>query len=345
MVTLVVTQGCGSLNFYSQKLAERLDVPKIYSNIYQRIRGRFNISWFSKEALKAIPEDWSFIKAVNKLNGIVHLPNQHLRRYGNFLKTPYIITVYDLIRYLDLLGHGVYIHRPNRRDKFYLTLDYEGVKKAARIIAVSQATKKDLMYYLRIPEERISVIYEVIDHAVFKPLAHPNKFKYPYILFVGSGHPRKNLPTLLRAFKRLEEQLQFKNLKLVKVGEAGGQETNFRAQITEFINSLNLNSKVVFTEVISGKDLRAYYCGARCLVFPSIYEGFGFPPLEAMACGCPAITSDGSSLPEVVDEAVIKVSPQDVGGLATVLEKILTNNELGKRLINRGMKQAVKFSW
>ena len=345
MVTLVVTQGSGSLAFYSQNLAEKLDVPKICSNIYQKIRERFNISWFSKEALKAILEDWSFIKALNKLNGIVHLTNQHLGRYGNFLKIPYIITVHDLIRYLDLRGHDVYIHHPNRRDKFYLTLDYNGVKKAARIIAVSQATKKDLMYYLRIPEERISVIYEGIDHAVFKPLAHPNKFGYPYILFVGSEHPRKNLPTLLRAFKRLEEQPQFKNLKLVKVGKAGGREANFRAQTMEIINSLDLNPKVVFTEFISEEDLRAYYCSAQCFVLPSMYEGFGFPPLEAMACSCPVITSDGSSLPEVVDEAAIKVSPQDVEGLATVLEKVLTNQELRKNLINRGMKQAAKFSW
>jgi glycosyltransferase involved in cell wall biosynthesis len=345
MVTLVVTQGSGSLNSYSQKLAQKLDVPKVYTDIYQRVGERFNISWLSKEALEAIPEDWSFIKTLNKLNGIVHLPNQHLGRYGNFLKMPYIITVHDLIRYFDLRRYGMYIHRPNRRDKFYLTLDYKGVKKAVKIIAVSQATKKDLMYYLEIPEERISVIYEGIDHAVFKPLARPNKFGYPYILFVGSEHPRKNLSTLLRAFKRLEGQPQFKNLKLVKVGKAGGREVNFRAQTMEVINTLNLNSKVVFTEVISVEDLRAYYCGAQCFALPSMYEGFGFPPLEAMACGCPVITSDGSSLPEVVDEAAIKVTPQDVGGLATVLEKVLTNQELKKNLIDRGMKQAVKFSW
>jgi len=245
-----------------------------------------------------------------------------------------------------------------------LKLDYKGVKKAARIIAVSQATKKDLIYYLGIPEERISVIYEGIDHTVFNPLAHPNKFGYPYILFVGSEHPRKNLPTLLRAFKRLDGQPQFKNLKLVKVGKAGGQEANFREQTMEVINSLNLNSKVVFTEVISVEDLRAYYCGAQCFVLPSMYEGlrayycgaqcfvlpsmyegFSFPPLEAMACGCPVITSDCSSLPEVVDEAAIKIPPQDVEGLATALEKVLTDQELKKSLRDKGIKRAAKFSW
>jgi len=345
MVTLVVTIGSGSLNFYSQKLAQKLNTPKVYTDIYQRIAERFNISWLSKEALKAIPEDWNFTKTLNKLNGIVHLPNQHLGRYGNFLKIPYIITVHDLIRYFDLKGDGTYIHQPNPRDRFYLKLDYKGVKKAARIIAVSQATKKDLIYYLGIPEERISVIYEGIDHTVFNPLAHPNKFGYPYILFVGSEHPRKNLPTLLRAFKRLDGQPQFKNLKLVKVGKAGGQEANFREQTMEVINSLNLNSKVVFTEVISVEDLRAYYCGAQCFVLPSMYEGFSFPSLEAMACGCPVITSDGSSLPEVVGEAAIKVPPQDVEGLATALGKVLTNQELRKSLMDKGIKRAARFSW
>jgi len=345
MVSLVVTLGSGAMDIYSQKLAEKLDVPKVYTDIYQRIARRLNISWLSREALKAIREDWSFVKIVNKLNGIVHLPNQHLGRYGNFLKIPYIITVHDLIRYFDLKGYGTYIHHLNYRDKFYLSLDYKGIKKAARIIAVSQATKDDLMHHLKIPDKRIKVIYEGIDHTVFKPLTHLSNFAYPYILFVGSEHPRKNLPTLLRAFKRLKEQPSFKNLKLVKVGKAGGPEADFRRQSTKVINSLNLDGEVIFTEVISKEDLRAYYSNAECFILPSLYEGFGFPPLEAMACGCPVITSDSSSLPEVVGELAIKVSPHDIKGLTGALEEILTNRQLRESLITKGVEQAAKFSW
>lgn len=345
MVTLVVTAGSGAMDLYSQKLAEKLAVPKVYTDIYQRIRQRFNISWLSREALKAILEDWNFIKTLNKLKGIVHLPNQHLGRYGNFIKVPYIITVHDLIRYLDLKGRGTYIRRPNFRDKFYLNLDYKGIKKATKIIAISQATKKDLMRYLKIPDEQISVVYLGVDHAIFRPSPQPSNFEYPYILFVGSEHPRKNLPTLLRAFKRLKEQARFKDLKLVKVGKAGGPEANYRGQTAQVINSLNLEGEVMFTELVSVEDLRAYYCGAECFVLPSFYEGFGFPPLESMACGCPVITSNSSSLPEVVGEAAIKISPHDVGGLVAALEGVLTDQELRKSLINKGVEQAANFSW
>ena len=251
---------------------------------------------------------------------------------------PYIITVHDLIRYFDLKGYGTYIHRPNSRDRFYLTRDYRGVTKATRIIAVSQATKRDLMNYLGIPEERIRVVYEGIDHTVFRPSLRSNNFGYPYILFVGSEHPRKNLPTLIRAFGKLKER------KLVKVGRAGGKETNFREETMKVIKSLNLDGQVIFTEFVSGEDLRARYCDAECFVLPSLYEGFGFPPLEAMACGCPVITSDSSSLPEVVDGAAIKVSAEDVEGLAEALQNVLTDQQLGRSLVERGMAQAAKFS-
>jgi len=153
------------------------------------------------------------------------------------------------------------------------------------------------------------------------------------------------LPTLLRAFKGLKEQLGFKDLKLVKVGKAGGKEADFRRQTIEVIDSLNLNGRVIFTKVVSKKNLRAYYSKAKCLVLPSLYEGFGFPPLEAMACGCPVITPNSSSLPEVVGEAAIKVPPQDIERLAEALKKVLTNKELRKSLIAKGKAQAVKFSW
>ena len=118
MVTLVVTVGSGSLDMYSQKLAQRLDVPKFYTDIYQRIAESFNISWLSLAALRAIQSNRKFIRQPNKLSGIVHLPNQQLGRYGNFLKIPYIITIHDLIRYFDYKGYEAYIHRPNFRDRF-----------------------------------------------------------------------------------------------------------------------------------------------------------------------------------------------------------------------------------
>ena len=345
MVNLLVTVGSGAMAAYSQKLAEKLDVPKVYADIYRRIAERFNIPWLSRDALRAVRDDRNFRNILSKLSDVVHLPNQHLGRYGNSLRMPYIITVHDLIRYFDLKKYGTYIHHPNNRDRFYLNCDYKGIKKAARIIAISEATKRDLIQYLGIPDDRISVVYLGIDHVAFRPSFIASNFEHPYILFVGSEHPRKNLPTLLRAFSRLKEQSSFNNLKLVKVGEAGGREADFRKQSMEAINYLNLDREVIFTGVVSEADLRVYYSNAECLAFPSRYEGFGLPPLEAMACGCPVITSDSSSLPEVVGEAAIKISPGDVGGWAAALRKILTERQLKEKLIARGMKQAAKFSW
>ena len=113
----------------------------------------------------------------------------------------------------------------------------------------------------------------------------------------------------------------------------------------EVIDSLNLDGEVIFTEAVSEEDLRAYYCNAECFVLPSLYEGFGFPPLEAMACGCPVITSDSSSLPEVVGEAAIKVSPHDIEGLTGALREVLANRQLRESLITKGVEQAAKFSW
>jgi len=120
------------MDSYAQRLADVVEVPKLYTDIYQRISMRFNVSWFSKGAFKSILEDNNFIRTLNRTKGVVHLPNQHLGRYGNFLKIPYIITVHDLIRYFDLKGFTTYIHRPNFRDRLYLRLDYKGIRRAKR---------------------------------------------------------------------------------------------------------------------------------------------------------------------------------------------------------------------
>lgn len=344
MVTLVVTKGASSMDLYVEKLAAKLDVPKVHTNIYQKIGERFNASWFSLDALKAIRDDWQFVRMLNKLDGITHLPNQHLGRYGLFLKVPYIITVHDIIRYFDLEGENTFIHRPNLRDRFYLSLDYKGVKKATRVIAVSQTTKDDLVQHLGIPEERISVVYEGIDHSLFKPTSR-RLVDHPYLLFVGTEHPRKNFAGLLNSFSKLKSQGRFKDLKVLKVGRAGRPGTDFRQQTLQVVEELGLSSEVVFTDYVAREDLPAYYSGAECFILPSLYEGFGFPPLEAMACGCPVIVSNAASLPEVVGNAAIKVDPDDIDGTANALLKILIDEHLKQELVSKGFKQVRRFSW
>jgi glycosyltransferase involved in cell wall biosynthesis len=340
----VVTIGNGSMDTYSYKLAERLDVPVVCTDIYEKFRQSRNISWLSPRAIKTFWHDWCFVRMLNKLGDSVHLPNHHLGRYGNFLRVPYIITVHDLIRYLDLDGEETFIYRPNRRDQHYLHLDYEGIRKAMRIIAVSQSTKDDLIHCLDIPDKRISVVYEGIDHSLFQPVSH-RIYNYPYILFVSTEHPRKNFTTLLKAFSQLKSEPRFKELKLVKVGNAGGQESDFRSQTMDVVESLHLSTEVIFTDFVPEADLPAYYSGAEVFVLPSLYEGFGFPVLEAMACGCPVITSNTSSLPEVVGKAGIMVDPYNTDSLTQAMRQVLTDSELSNNMIRKGLAQAKRFSW
>jgi len=343
----VVTIGNGSMDIYSWKLAEKMDVPTIPTDIYQKLRQSRNISWLSPRAIKTIWYNRRFVRKLNKLGDSVHLPNQHLGRYGNCLKVPYIITVHDLIRYFDLEDSEedeAFIYLPNRRYRHYLNLDYEGIRKAMRIIAVSQSTKDDLMEHLGIADERISVVYEGIDHSLFQPVSQ-RIYKYPYILFVGSEQPRKNLTTLLKAFSQLKSEPIFKKLKLVKVGKAGGQGADFRNQTMDVVESLHLSNDVIFTDFVPETDLPAYYSGAEVFVLPSLYEGFGFPVVEAMACGCPVITSNTSSLPEVVGKAGIMVDPHDADSLAQAMRHVLTDSKLSNNMIGRGLKQSKKFTW
>lgn len=341
---LVVTTGVGSMDIYSRKLAEHLIVPLFQTDIYQKFAETRNISWLSPKVVSAFWANWRFARKLNKLGDIIHLPNHHLGRYGNLLKIPFIITVHDLIRYFDLRGYGTFIHPPNLRDSYYLNLDYKGIKKAIRIIAVSQATKNDLIQYLHIPKERIRVVYPGVDHNLFRPV--PERiYKRPYILFVGSEHPRKNLGVVLKAFSRLKREPRFDDLRLVKVSLAGGREAEFRKSTMTLIDALDLHREVVFTEFLPEADLPVYYSGARVLVLPSLYEGFGLPALEAMACGCPVITSAIASLPEVVGEASIKVDPYDIDGFTRAIRQVLTDDELRNNMVKRGLERAKEFSW
>jgi glycosyltransferase involved in cell wall biosynthesis len=330
---------------YSQKLAEQLPAAKLETDIYQRSAERFGVRLLSAPALTSLRVDLGFVRALRGAQAeILHLPNHHLGRYGVFLSRPYLVTVHDLIRYFDLNGLGPFIHRPNMRDRLYLRLDYAGVRHATALIAVSETTKRDLCTHLRLPEDRVFVVYEGVDHAVFRPL--PGRpLEEPYVLFVGSEHPRKNLPTVLRAFAALKREPRFRELKLLKIGSAGGGEGPFRARTQRAVAALGLERDVVFREGISDEELARCYSNAACLVMPSFYEGFGFPPVEAMACGCPVVVSTAGSLPEIAADAALLVDPHDAAALTDAVRRTLTDEATRKELIERGLRRAAEFSW
>ena len=344
-VLFLATTGRGSMDKYAQRLAAHLDVDKVDTDVYQRTAELFNVPCVGRTSLAGFWSDLRFIRRLRNLDArLVHLPNHHLGRYGVFLSSPYVVTVHDLIRYFDLRGDSVFIHTPNGRDRICLRLDYLGIRHADAIIAVSETTKRDVVRHLGVPEDRVFVVYEGIDHALYRPV-EDRLLDEPYVLYVGSEHPRKNLRTLLAAFAELKRERDFRDLKLVKVGRPGGREACFREQTEAVVRELALDRDVVFTDYVPEDDLPVWYSGAVCLVLPSLYEGFGFPPLEAMACGCPAIVSNAGSLPEVAGDAALVVDPRDRLALAEAMRTLLLDATTRDELAERGLAHAANFSW
>lgn len=217
---------------------------------------------------------------------------------------------------------------------------------ADKIIAVSNSTRQDLINYFKIPEEKITVIHEAADSG-FKPLNEVElievKRKYnltfPFILYIGNLAKHKNIPTLIKSFYKMKRSNIGHKLVIT------GRKTRNSKEIFETINELNLQKEVVFTGYVPSEELPALYNAADLFVYPSLYEGFGLPPLEAMSCGCPVITSNTSSLPEVVGNAGILVNPYDVDGLARAMYEVLSNDELKTYMIKTGLERATTFSW
>ena len=233
-------------------------------------------------------------------------------------------------------------------NRYYLRSTIQAsLKRSARVIAVSNSTKRDLIRLFDVPEEKIRVVHPGIDES-FIPVA-PNlleeiRAKYsltsPFILFVGAIEPRKNLASLIAVYNALVRESLI-NHSLVIAGARGWSSE----PIFKLVQELGMDGKVIFTGEVAEEELPALYSAADLFVFPSLYEGFGFPPLEAMACGTPTIVSDVSSLPEIVGDAALKVTPQKHKELAETIRAVLENYTLQHELVAKGLQQAKKFSW
>ncbi len=318
MPVLIVTNEKSGVDKYSQEIAKRLNVKIVESKRYLSLIEAYRLS-----------------RLIRGEGDVIHLPNQNFARYALFLKNPFIVTVHDLVRTCFRFGGETVIER------ILLKLDIRYIKRASHIIAVSQNTRNDLIKYLKVPDNKISVVYNGVDHSIFKPYS-VKLLDEPYILYVGSERPRKSLGRLLDAFAKLKGE--FPELKLVKVG-AFGRSKEYRRDIMKKLASLGITEDVIFIDRVSELELAYYYSSAQLLAYPSLYEGFGLPPLEAMACGCPVVTSNTSSLPEVVGEAGIMVDPHDTDSLAQAMRQVLTNSKLRDDMVRKGLEQSKRFSW
>lgn len=340
-VTLVLPDGAGSMDRCAQRLARELPVPTLPTDVYRRCVQGFGAcgdgGHGSREAERR------FVARLRAPRRALHIPNHHLARYARFVDHPYAITVHDLIRLFDLRGgRDVLIQRTGAAQRRGLLLDYAAIARADRVIAVSHATRRDVVEQLGVPAERVHVVPNGIDHERLFPVTR-RLWSFPYVLFVGTEQPRKNLAGLLRAFARLAREPRFRDLRLVKVG-GPGSDPAFRERTRAIAASLGLADRVVFSGRLDDADMAAAYSGAACLALPSLYEGFGLPCLEAMACGCPVVVSDAGALPEVGGDAALTVPAGDDRELAAALREAM-EPATARELIARGLARARAFTW
>lgn len=255
---------------------------------------------------------------------------------------PSIITVHDLafLRWPHFLTreHATYYGQIDR-----------GVRHARHVIVPSHSTKNDVIAQLGVPESKISVIYEAAA-TLYTPLPRDEtlqsvtrRFNIPskYIFFISTIEPRKNIGGLLRAFHHLRTAYNLTDTGLVLAGKQGW----LYEQIFETVEELGLQDSTFFVGRVTDEELHQLYVGARCHVHPAFYEGFGLPPLEAMACGTPTVVSNTSSLPEVVGDAALMVDPTDWEGMAVAIRRLLTEEELHREMREKGLRRAAVFSW
>jgi alpha-1,3-rhamnosyl/mannosyltransferase len=224
------------------------------------------------------------------------------------------------------------------------------VRTSSRIITVSRHSRDDIAYYYRIPKERIAVTPEAADKR-FCP--QPDEqvadvrrtYNLPprYVLYLGSNKPHKNLERLVRAWERLVQEHRGQHTLPVLV-IAGHYDPNY-PEAQQMVAERALSDTVLFVPNVAEEDVPALYTGAEVFVFPSYYEGFGLPPLEAMACGTPVLCAYASSLPEVVNDAALTFDPYNFIELAGQLARVLGSAPLREHLRARGLEQAREFSW
>lgn len=237
-------------------------------------------------------------------------------------------------------------------NQYWLGYLQRALENAAEIITVSEATRKDLIEIYQIDPEKVTAVLSGVDmevtHAVGEEQIEATKQKYgidgPFLTFIGGLEPRKNLRQLLRAYAKLPKDLR---PTLVLAGAAVPWIPGGPKIMESALRSLpaDVRESVVLTGYVTEQDKLSLLTGAEALVYPSVYEGFGFPVLEAMACGTPVLTSNVSSLPEVAGEDAVLVDPYESTSIAEGMELILTDTALRERLSKAGLARAKRFSW
>jgi glycosyltransferase involved in cell wall biosynthesis len=286
---------------------------------------------------------------------VYHIP---VNRVPLLMCSPYVVTIHDMSSLL-------FPETPTYKVKYRRFRFRRGLMRASKVIAVSAATCRDVQNILGVPPDRVRVVYNAPDPAFFahRPVADARaagperealerqrileryQIHYPFLLYAGNIRPQKNVPRLVEAFAVVRDELSshpvFKDLRLIIIGDEISRYPSVRRAVIQS----RVEHAVRFLGFVPFDTLRNFYEAAAAFVFPSLYEGFGLPPLEAMASGTPVVSSGVSSLPEVVADAAVLINPENVFDIAHGIREVLVNDDLRRSLIRRGREQAAKFSW
>jgi glycosyltransferase involved in cell wall biosynthesis len=320
--------------FYSHHKNVKAAIPQIDNPNFESKFIRFpnkllNLLWGTVKMPKI---DW----LVGEVD-LYHSPNYTLNMLGRGRS---LMTIHDL----SFLAYRQYSLASGRWHYAFKIRNY--AQQVDAIAADSKSTKSEILKYLKVPEEKIHVIY--LGHSpAFQPLPESEhrqrilekyKIKGDFILYVGTLEPRKNLKGLIQAYAQSRARDDF----LLVL--AGGKGWKYR-HIFRLVHKLKLENQVVFCGYVPDSDLPELYNKAAVFVYPSFYEGFGLPPLEAMACGTPVIVSHTTSLPEVVGDAGVYVDPLDTEQISHSIDTVLSDTKLHNALRGRGLERAKMFSW
>jgi len=278
---------------------------------------------------------------------VYHIP---LNRVPFWMPRPYVVTIHDMSRH-------VFSTASNLRRQFSLWKSRRSLMRASRVMAVSAATRRDVEDIFNIPKERLRTIPNALDPRFLstsraeaarserRRQLDRYQINFPYVLYAGTIKPQKNVPRLIESFAVARAELaahtRLKDLRLVIIGDDISQNPAVRLAV----NQTRTREFVRFLGFVPQETLQAFYESAEIFAFPSLYEGFGLPPLEAMACGTPVLTSNVSSLPEVVDEAAVLVNPENVFEIARGMKDLLVDEGLRAQCVERGLARTQVFSW
>jgi len=313
-----------------------------------------DVSWYGLAEQLIMP----FLIAREKLD-LMHFPHFNV---PVFCPTKFVVTIHDLIltKFPTLratkLGPMLYFIK----NLFYRLIISQAVWRAKKVITISEYTKHDLIEQFKLNPEKIIVTYEGVanlargnDH-LFAAKLDPDEtlsdyqIDEPYLLYVGNAYPHKNLETLLKVFKKIYDQQT--SIKLVLVG----RDDYFYTRLKAFAKNLGLwtehdnqsfKTPVIFPGYVPDQKLEILFQRALAYVFPSKYEGFGLPPLEAMSRSCPVVSSNQTSLPEILGQAALYFEPDDEVDMTNKILKIIKDDSLREDLVARGLKQVKKYDW